>query len=374
MIDIEDITLATEDGATAHGRLYLPPRSETAVTIMHPTTDWRSHYILPLLAERGFAAFGFATRYAAREAELILEETLLDMAAGVRLLRGRGFKRVVAIGNSGGGEIVAGYQAEAESPTLTCTALNTPPNLTTSDLPQLDGLILLNAHRGRPHSLTRGLDPSVGGEDGNDPFCYDAKLDMYNPRNGPPYSGEFREHYEAGQANRNHKITRWAQQKLKELSATGNHQMQDVPFIVHRTDANLAYLDHSLEPTERTGKTIWGEDPRIANYTVGALRGSSTRLRVFTLRSWISQRGLTTSHFDMLRFLPRCHVPLLFMIGTAEESTLPSEAKAMFDAAADPAKQYSEIKGATHFMRDQPEQQRQAADTISFWLRARDLA
>jgi pimeloyl-ACP methyl ester carboxylesterase len=376
MIQQEALTLRTEDGAEVPAMLHFddarPPT--TAVTIMHPTSDWRHHYILPRLAERGIAALGFTTRYTSREADLILEHTILDMAAGIKLLRERGIQHVACIGNSGGGEIVSVYQAEAEHATLTQTPLGTPPDLTKANLPPIDGLIILNAHRGRAHSLTRSLDPSVGGENGNDPFDYHPDLDMYNPKNGPPYSAEFQARYHAAQVERNHKITRWCQQKVAELATLGNPLMADVPFIVHRTDANLALADLTIDPSDRSGLTIWDEDPKVANYTPGPLRGGATRLRIMTLRSWISQRGLATSIFDVMEFLPRCHVPLLFIVGTADASGGPGDSLEMFEAGNDPDKRLVWLKGGTHFMRGQPELQDEAADAIVQWLRDRGLA
>jgi pimeloyl-ACP methyl ester carboxylesterase len=376
MIEQEPVTLRTEDGAEVEAVLHHDPARPptTAITIMHPTSDWRQHYILPRLAERGFGALGFTTRYTGREADLILEHTILDMAAGVKWLRERGYQKVLGIGNSGGGEIVTVYQAESESPTLSATPLGTPPDLTKADLPPLDGLIILNAHRGRAHSITRSLDPSVGGDDGNDPFVYYPDLDMYNPKNGPPYSPEFQQRYREGQEARNHKITRWCQQKLDELSRLDNPLLVDVPFIIHRTDANLKFLDPSIDPSDRTGATIWDEDPRVANYTAGPLRGGATRLRIMTLRSWISQRGLPTSVFDVVKFLPRCHVPLLFVVGTADATSGPADAHEMFDVGPDPNKKLMWLKGGTHFMRGQPELQAQAADYIADWARERGLA
>jgi pimeloyl-ACP methyl ester carboxylesterase len=375
MLQQEALKLRTEDGADVDAMLHFddakPPTA--AVTIMHPTSDWRHHYILPLLAERGVAALGFTTRYTAREADLILEHTILDTAAGVKLLRERGFQHVVSIGNSGGGEIVTVYQAEAEHPTITQTPLGTPPDLTKAHLPPLDGLIILNAHRGRAHSLTRSLDPSVGGEDGNDPFVYDPDLDMYNPKNGPPYPAEFQARYHAAQVERNHKITRWCQRKLAELSKLGNPLLVDVTFIVHRTDANLCLADLTIDPSDRTGRTIWDEDPKVANYTPGPLRGGATRLRIMTLRSWISQRGLATSVFDVMEFLPRCHVPVLFIVGTADASGGPADSLEMLKKAPDPDKRLVWLKGGTHFMRGQPELQAEAADAIVQWLRDRSL-
>jgi len=192
MICEEPVTLTAQDGVKLEATLLYDNASPpcTALTIMHPTSDWRHHYILKFLAELGLGALGFTTRYTGREADLILEDTILDTAAGVEFLRSKGYSRVVGIGNSGGGEIISVYQSQVEHPTITGTPLGDPPDLTRAKLPPLDGLIFLNSHRGRPLSITRDLDPSVGGADGNNPLQYDPSLDMYHPGNGPPYSQE----------------------------------------------------------------------------------------------------------------------------------------------------------------------------------------
>ncbi len=374
MICEEPVTLTTQDGVKLEAALHYdnatPPR--TALTIMHPTSDWRQHYILKFLAEMGFGALGFTTRYTGREADLILEDILLDTAAGVEFLRSKGYSRVVGIGNSGGGEIISVYQSQVEHPTITGTPLGDPPDLTRAKLPPLDGLIFLNSHKGRPLSITRGLDPTVGGEDGNNPLQYDPSLDMYNSRNGPPYSQEFRERYQAGQVNRNDKITRWCRRKTEELRHVDNPLLKDFPFLVHRTDADLHYLDSYLDPSDRSGRTIWNEDPRVTNYTVGPLRGRATRLRVFTLRSWISQRGLATSQFDVMNHLPLCHLPVLVICGTAEASG-PRASEDIFDAALDPDKKLVWIKDGTHFMAGQEDKQAEVARTMAHWLQDREL-
>ncbi len=33
--------------------------------------------------------------------------------------------------------------------------------------------------------------------------------------------------------------------------------MSDIPFIVYRTDADMHLKDLSLDPTDRSGETIW---------------------------------------------------------------------------------------------------------------------
>ena len=374
MIEEERIALVARDGVKSHAMLHHDnshPRS-TAFIIMHPTSDWRQHFILKLLAARGFGALGCANRYAAREAELILENTLLDWAAGVDALRAKGYRKIIGIGNSGGGEIAVCYHSESVSPTIRGTPLGDPPDLTRMTLQPLDGLVLLNAHIGRPLSLTRSLDPSVGGESGNDPLHYDQSLDMYDAKNGPPYSAAFCERYAAAQIERNHKITRWAQETIERIDRVGNPLMKDIPFIVHRTDADLRLRDLAIDPSDRSGETIWEEDPQHANYTPGPLRGGQTRLRVMTLRSWISQRGLATSQFDVTRFLPNCKVPTLVLIGTADAGGT-EHSRLMLEASPDPGKTMEWIKGGTHFMRGQEDKQAEAADLIAAWAKARDF-
>ena len=374
MIKQEPITLTTQDGVKVEALLHYDDavKQTTALTIMHPTTDWRNHFILRHLAERGVGALGFTTRYTTREAELILEETLLDMGAGIAFLRDRGYRHVLGIGSSGGAEIVAAYQSEASHPTIKGTPLGDPPDLTKANLSPFDGLVFLNPHMGRPLSITRNLDPSVGGDSGNDPLRYDPSLDMYNPKNGPPYSEAFRKRYEEAQIERNDKITRWCQKMINEVERAGNPLLKDLPFIVYRTAADLHYLDKTLDPSDRSGETIWDEDARYSNYTPGPLRGNRTRLRVVTLRSWISQRGLATSHFNVVKHAAQCRIPTTVICGTAEQGG-PRHAMQIYEALPDPQKKLSWVKDATHFMRGQERQQAETADQIVAWLRERKL-
>ena len=375
MIQEEQIKLTARDGVESAAALCYEgdaPRG-TAFIIMHPTSDWRHHYILKPLAAHGFGVLGCANRYSAREAELILENTVLDWAAGVDYLHQAGYRKVIGIGNSGGGEIAVCYHSESVHATIRGTPLGDPPDFTKMKLTPLDGLVLLNAHAGRPLSLTRSLDPSVGGENGNDPLVYDASLDMYNPANTLPYSAAFRARYAAAQIERNHKITRWCKATIERIGRAGNPLMKDMPFIVHRTDADLRLRDLSLDPTDRSGETIWEEDPEHANYTPGPLRGNRTRLRVMTLRSWISQRSLSTSQFEVANFLPHCRLPTLVAIGTADAGGS-EHSREMFEMSPDPGKEIVSIKGGTHFMRGQEDKQREAADHIARWAKSRELA
>ena len=62
-----------------------------------------------------------------------------------------------------------------------------------TDLPPADGYVASAAHPGRPDVLTAWMDASVIDE--NDALASDPDLDLFNERNGPPYSKEFIERY-----------------------------------------------------------------------------------------------------------------------------------------------------------------------------------
>jgi len=74
---------------------------------------------------------------------------LVDIAVGMRWLRDvAGVETIVLLGNSGGGSLMAAYQAEAIKPTLAETASG-PLREALAALPQGQLYISLNAHPGR---------------------------------------------------------------------------------------------------------------------------------------------------------------------------------------------------------------------------------
>ena len=339
----ELLALTAADGAGVDGALYVRSgaRAATALIFMHPTVSFLHHYALIPLAERGYAALGLNSRFAGNETQLLIDKVVLDLAAGVAELREQGFEHVVLVGNSGGGALAAFYQAHAEEP----------------DRPLADALIILNAHRGRPQVLTAWLDPSVTDE--SDPLSVNPSLDMFDRRNGPPYRPDFVERYRAAQEKRNRRLTAWARERLE---STG-----DQAFVVHRTAADLRFLDLTLDPSDRVVGTYWGPDVRAANYAAVGLG------RFSTLRSWLSQWGLDTSPAAAEPSLARCHLPMLFIQGTADQGIFPSDAQALFEAGGAEDKRLNWILGGTHYFLGQPELQREVYDLMESWLTARHM-
>src|SRR5690349_3644694 len=87
-----------------------PPRA--AFIAAHYNVDFSEHYLSELIAARGFGFLGFNTRFRGLESHFLLEAALEDLDAGVAWLREHGAETIVLLGNSGGGSLLAAYQAE----------------------------------------------------------------------------------------------------------------------------------------------------------------------------------------------------------------------------------------------------------------------
>ena len=132
--------------------LYHAPagtRPKTAFIASHYNVDFSEHYLGEYLARRGYGFLGWNTRFRGNETFFMLEHALIDIGAGVRWLREEaGVERVVLLGNSGGGSLMAAYQSQATSPNIEGVAGGVIPPAA-SELGAADLYISLNAHLGR---------------------------------------------------------------------------------------------------------------------------------------------------------------------------------------------------------------------------------
>ncbi|MGB3437665.1 MAG: alpha/beta hydrolase [Actinophytocola sp.] len=332
--------------------------SRTVVVVVHPASNFLGHYLLAPLAERGVDAVGLTTRYIGNDSTLLMENCVLDIGAAIKFLRDRGYERIILVGNSGGGGLTAFYQSQAESPTITHTPAGDPPDLTTATLPPVDALVELMAHPGRAIVYTEWLDPAIVDE--HDPSRRDAELDLFDERNGPPYSAEFLTRYRAAQVARNRRITAWVREKLAEL-AKDQDGVQDLPFVVHGTGADPRFTDLTIEPTDREAGTMWGPAAH-ANLMPASLG------HLCSLRSWLSQWSIDDTNCDGPFHLTRTSVPTLVMYGTADQVCFPSHAISLYDAVPHADKELVAVRGGTHYLSGQPELMTQVADTILSWL------
>ena len=138
---------------------------------------------------------------------------------------------------------MAAYQAQAvESHVTPLAGMRPAAGLT--DLPAADGYVASAAHPGRPDVLTNWMDAAVVDE--NDPIATDPDLDLFDERNGPPYSADFLARYRSAQVARNNTITDWVERELKRVRAAG---FSDRPFTVMRTwaDPRMVEQEGALE-------------------------------------------------------------------------------------------------------------------------------
>jgi len=336
-------------------------RPATAFIATHYNVDFSEHYLASYLAERGFGFLGWNTRFRGNEANFLLDHALAEIGVGVRWLREQaGADRVVLLGNSGGGSLMAAYQSQAVEPNVT-PVTGMRPLAALADLPRGDLFIALAAHSGRPEVLTAWLDPSVTDE--RDPLSADPGLDPFDPVNGPPYTADFQRRYRAAQRTRNERITDWALSRLDALAGT---RARDELFTLPRTWADLRMIDPSIEPSDRKPNWCYLGDPMKANYGVFGIG------TVSTLRTWLSMWSLRTSQCTAAPHLARITVPSLVVHATADACVYDSDARRLLSALAAADKSLEFIK-ADHYLQEPAGAREQAADLIAAWVADHEL-
>jgi pimeloyl-ACP methyl ester carboxylesterase len=331
-------------------------RPSTAFIATHYNVDFSEHYLAEPLARRGFGFLGWNTRFRGNEAHFLLDHALAEIGVGVRWLREHaGADRVVLLGNSGGGSLMAAYQSQAVEPSVRPVA-GMRPLPAIAELPPGDLFIALAAHSGRPEVLTAWLDPSVTDE--RDPVSADPALDPFNAGNGPPFSESFQRRYRAAQRNRNERITDWALEQLDVLRGT---RARDRLFLVYRSWADLRMIDPSIEPSDRRPNWCYLGEPVKANYGVF---GVGT---VSTLRTWLSMWSLRTSQCIAAPHLAKITVPSLVVHATADACVYASDARGLYEAMAAADKSVEFIK-ADHYLLEPDGARDQAADLLAAWV------
>ncbi len=341
-----------------YGALGRAPRSTIAAVVVHPTSNFMGHYLMPHLPAAGVSLLALNTRYVGNDSMLLFERVIQDLGAGVGFLRAEGFEKIVLLGNSGGASTVALYQAEAEDPTIVDTPAGDPIEIAPGDLPPADGIALFGAHPGRAHVMATWIDASAIGE--HDPLAADPELDIYHSAHGPPFSPEFVAAVRAAQKARIARITGWARARLRHLRALPDGP-RDEAFLVYRTMADPRVIDLALDPNDRPPESIWGA-PRAINY------GANNVGRFTTLTSWLSQWS-PESRADGPRCLARSSVPVLNLEFSADSAVFPSDIRLWSDAAGG-RETYRRIAGATHYMDGRPDLLAEVVETIASWARA----
>jgi alpha-beta hydrolase superfamily lysophospholipase len=344
--------------------------SKTALVGMHPIGAPGYLPIFSQLARSGHHVIACASRYTTGDASLQMENVILDVAACVRDARERlGYEKIVLVGWSGGGALMAGFQAEAEKPIIQQTASSEATPLAGATLIPADALMLVASHRSRHHLITGQLDASI--QDELRPEDKNAEFDLYDPVNPaqPPYSEEFVRRYRDAQLKRNRRISGWAKDKLAALKRSGNEAGEHC-FVVHGTMADPRWLDPTLDPNDRKANSTYMGEPRIVNNSPAALG------RYTSLRSWLSQYSFDDAQIDSVDAGPRISVPSLIVTATADNACPTSHTDEMFNALGAVDKRKVTIKGANHYFSG-PEGRSHIAECMTAfdqWLEPRGFA
>ena len=395
---VEPLRLFADDGAESAGILYYPGGRlpKTVCYLMHPRGDFSRHYAVPGLVAAGFAAWGHNSRYLNNDTEAIHERLVLDIAAGMRSLRRRGFEHIILLGNSGGASLFAFYQAQATLPPAERDH-DAPGGSRidlSGDLPAGDGFVALAAHSGEGLFMLQSIDPSMTDE--GDPLSCDPALDMFNPENGyDPLSGlatydrGWLAAYREEQRARHLRLDAIARGHLAEeregaegakgdASAYGviRAKRRAVPhrlMLIYRTVANPAYLDLSIDPNARPVGTIFGGPngrPEFGNYY------SSNIARVLSPRAWLSTWSGTSSRANFVENARHITVPTLFTAADGDSDILPANANAMWNAIASTQKVRRDLVGSDHYLRPLPgstagNPRERFAGILADWLKER---
>ena len=336
---------------------------------MHPRVDFTHHYLVPLLLERGIAVLAQRSRFVNNDIGLVHERVLLDVAAGQRFLRSRGFDDVVLLGNSGGASLLCLYAAQAARPAadrLADDPAGTPIDLT-GDLPAPSGLILLAPHSGQGDLLAHGIDPAVIDED--DPGSTDPALDLYDPANGfapPPesshYDSGFVDSYRQAQADRVARIDA----RARGLLAAGGRAARYV--VVHRTDADPRAVDLSIDPSPRDYGSIFGVRPDVTN------RGAVGFGRISTPEAWLSTWSAHATRAAIRHTAPGIELPVLVVGYSADNTVYPADLAAIAGAFSAAPVTRADVEGDHYGLapdhRSRPGG-KLAADVMTDWLARR---
>jgi hypothetical protein len=368
---VTPVRFVSSDGMESSGWFYEPPvRARTALLFVHPRVEFGRHYLIPRLVASGFAVLGHNGRALNNDSVLVYERLLLDVAQAMRWLRARA-DAVILVGNSGGGTLATLYQTQATRPPgerLVDAAGGGKLDLR-GELPAADGVVILAAHPGEGRFLLQTIDPSVTDE--GDPLSCDPTLDMFNPANGydlatrtarydPAWLARYREAQRA-------RVTRLDEAARAQILVERQARAALVPglppydllqlsrraiphrlMLIHRTVANPAYLDLSIDPNDREVGSIFGilaGRPEFGNYF------EINVARVLSPRSWLSTWSGFSSRADFLALAPSLRVPVLFMPAAGDSDILPADADAMWGAIGAADRTRHDLVCADHYLR-----------------------
>lgn len=382
-------TLSTVDGANVTGYLYRRGGERSVCCLMHPREILATHYLVPELLDANAAVWVQGSRAAGNDLRLEHELALLDVDAGTSFLRDRGYEQIVMVGNSGGGGLFAYYAEQANlNPDAreSKTPAGRPVKLASAPMVCPDLMVFVAPHPGQGILLMNSLDPSVTDE--AEPLSIDPDLFPFSARNGYDPNGAlydpgFVQRYRAAQHARVERIDAKAREMVQlrmqarqavkagkaDVSTALTAGWQQI-FEVPRTDADLRNWDLSIDPTDRSFGSLWGNDPFKTNMN-GVGFG-----KVCTPESWLSTWSGLTSKANVLRCAHSINQPTFVIRYTADACVFPEELDGIVAAFGTADKECVSVRGTHHgqpLNKDEPSGQIVAGEAIRGWLSDRLL-
>lgn len=216
------------------------PHANVVLVGLHDNGNNMDHISGPNLARRGYTIINANPRTApdASDSDTDWNKDLIDVGAVVKYARAMpGVTKVVLIGHSSGGPLMASYQNIAENGTRAC---NGPEKIfkcpeTLAGLPRADGLIILDPIWGVGANVLNSMEPGIADE--QQPRRLTPALDSFRPENGydargSTYSADFRRRFFAAQAARNNRLIAAALVRNREIDAGRGRYADDEPFPI----------------------------------------------------------------------------------------------------------------------------------------------
>lgn len=357
--DVESRYLRTQDFRQIRAALWTPRgrRPSAVVVAMHPRVDFTHHYAAPRFVGAGYGFCGVTSR-AFGDDSAVHEDLLLDLAATIRWLRERrGAKRIVLLGNSGGGSLAAFYLAQqplSKDERSARTPAGDPTRLPGAIMPPADGLLLVAAHRGQGKVVERSIDPAMTDE--TDPFASNDSLDMYVPENGfataptwsryePDFATRYRDAQQARVARLDETAHALVEARQTAAAKVGAASFAELPpkerrrlarasafepvMTVYRTMANLDYVDRTLDPSPRAYGSLLSHRPDLMNWQRLGFA------RTVTPEAWLSTWSGASSRANVVANAAGVRVPVLMVHADRDREIYPiTDVAPMRDAFA----------------------------------------
>ncbi len=375
----------------AKAALYRPdtgPSPHVGILVMHRTSNYLIHPACTQLSRRGFLLLCMNTRYENNEALVEFEKLPLDVKTGVELLRRQsGITKVVLFAHSGGGPLMALYQAVAENGPSYCKG---PDKLVEcgddlANLPRADGIVFADAHPGNSINTLRGLNPAVANENNPPDAPLIPELDPFNLKNGfnpngpSNYPAEFQARYFKAQADRMNRLIGSARDKLARMKRKEYPYPDDDIMVIPRggnpgsgpgaaaalfiAQPDIAAINSTSRPvkllrndgtiTTEVVKSVYVANPKLAQDNLRFGTGT----KVFTLRSFLSANAIRARNsIDDIDYcstnnstvcaVRSISVPVLFNAMGAHYFIRDNER--MYDMARSQDKDLVVIEGAVH--------------------------